>query len=260
MSGFWDLSDGKNATSTGTNYEIPGGNMDPIPEGSSVLAAPDQVQWASTDANNGPVAQYIEIRWNIIQPEQYKGRKIFHKLWVTDFDPNAKSQDKAIAKRDKARRMLAAIDANAGGKLATNPGVPGNDHLGVALIDKPMVITLMEWEGRDGGTGGNWVSAVAPRNAAIEVKPAKAKKPASGGGYGGGYGGGQQGGYGAPAGGGYGQPAQGGYGGAPAGGGYGAPAGGGYGQPQQGQQGQQGGYGGAPAGGGYSDISDDIPF
>lgn len=254
---FWDLSDGKTATDTGANYEIPGGNMEPIPEGSSVLAAPDQVQWASTDAQKGPVAQYIEVRWNIIQPEQYKGRKIFHKLWVTDFDPNAKSQEKAVAKRDKARRMLAAIDANAGGKLATNPGVPGNDHLGVALIDKPMVITLMEWEGSDGGSGGNWVSAVAPRNAAIEIKPAKVKKPASGGG----YGGGQQGGYGgAPAGGGYGQPASGGYGGAPAGGGYGgspqggygAPAGGGYGQPQQPQQG-----GGRPA---ASDFDDEIPF
>lgn len=251
---FWDLSDNSNATQTGTEYEIPGGNMEPIPEGSSVLAAPDQVKWAGTKPEYGPVANYIEVRWNIIAPEQYKGRKIFHKLWVTDLEPATmqKGQDKAVAKRDKARRMLAAIDANAGGKLATNPGVPTNDQLGVALIDKPMVITLMEWEGRDGGAGGNWVSAVAPRNKPTEIKAAKARNPAQGGGYGssigGGYGGGQS--YGGQSSGGYGS--QGGYG----------QSGGGYGQQPQGQggygtgSGNSGGYGVGGGGG----IDDEIPF
>lgn len=232
MSGFWDLSDGKNAADTGTDYEIPGGNMEPIPEGSSVLAAPDQVQWAHADKNDNTSPQYIEIRWNVIQPEQFKNRKIYHKLWVTDLEPQSleKGKDKAIAKRDKARRMLAAIDANAGGKLATNPGIPSNDQLGVALIDKPMVITLMEWEGRDGGSGGNWVSAVAPKNKPTEVKPAKTKKPASGGGYG---------------------AASGGYGG-----GYGGQAqGGGYGATQGGYGGNSGGYGG-----GGRPMDDEIPF
>lgn len=187
---FWDLSDNSSAAQTGTDYEIPGGNLDPIPAGSSVLAMPDQVQWRETPPEKGPVARYIEIRWNVIQPKQYENRKIFHKLWVTDFDPNAKDQRKATEKRDKARRMLAAIDANAGGKLTQSPGVPDDNAIGMALVNKPMVITLMEWESNQGGGGGNWVSAVAPKSKPTEIKPAKAK-PAQSGGYSGGYGGGR---------------------------------------------------------------------
>ena len=46
--GFWNLSDGDNAAKTGTEYEIPGGNIDPIPAGSSVLAMIDEAK--SSDA------------------------------------------------------------------------------------------------------------------------------------------------------------------------------------------------------------------
>lgn len=182
---FWNLSDNSDASKTGTEYEVPGGNMDPIPDGSSVLAMIDQAQWRRSDANNPASPQFIELRWSILQPDQYKNRKIFHKLWVTDLDPSAKDQQKAIAKRDKARRMLAAIDANAGGKLTQNPGVPTDEALGIALLNKPMVITLMTWEVSDarGTSSGNWVSAVAPKDRPVDVKPAK-PKPASGGGYG----------------------------------------------------------------------------
>ena len=177
---FWDLSDSSSATQTGTEYEVPGGNMDPIPDGSSVLAIVDEAKWRRKDANDNTSPAYIELRWNIVAPDQYKNRKIFHKLWVTDFDPSAKDREKAIAKRDKARRMLAAIDANAGGKLAQNPGVPTDDALSFALLNKPMVITLMTWEVSDarGTASGNWVSAVAPKSKGVDVKPPKAK-PAS---------------------------------------------------------------------------------
>lgn len=172
--GFWNLSDGEDAAKTGAEYEIPGGNMDPIPAGSSVLAMIDEAKW---DHTQNDAEEYISLRWTVLAPEEYKNRKVFHKLWVTDHDPNAKDHAKAIAKTDKARKMLAAIDANAGGKLTAKDARPSDDDLARALQDRPMVITLMTWESNTGGGGGNWVSAVAPKNKPLKIgDKAPAKK------------------------------------------------------------------------------------
>mgnify|MGYP003582837521 CR=1 FL=1 len=187
--GFWNLSDGDNAAKTGTEYEIPGGNMDPIPAGSSVLAMVDEAKWATTQNN---AEEYVSLRWTVLAPDEFKNRKVFQKLWVTDHDPNAKDHAKAIAKTDKARKMLAAVDANAGGKLTAKDAKPSNDDLARALQDRPMVITLMVWESNTGGGGGNWVMAVAPKNKELKIgdkAPAKAR-PASQGSAGGAYAGG----------------------------------------------------------------------
>ncbi len=173
--GFWNLSDNSSAADTGNEYEVPGGNLEPIPEGSSVLAAVDEAKWAKT----GGGEEYISLRWNVLQPETYKNRKIFHKLWVTDLDPNAKDEAKGIAKRDKAKHMLAAIDANAGGKLARVDAIPDDDDLQRCLVDKPMTVKLMVYSmpDRNGGDPitGNWVCAVAPKAAGVDVKPQGAK-------------------------------------------------------------------------------------
>lgn len=174
MAGFWNLSDGEDAAKTGAEYEIPGGNMDPIPAGSSVLAMIDEAKW---DHTQNDAEEYISLRWTVLAPEEYKNRKVFHKLWVTDHDPNAKDHAKAVAKTDKARKMLAAIDANAGGKLTAKDARPTDDDLARALQDRPMVITLMTWESNTGGGGGNWVSAVAPKNKPLKIgDKAPAKK------------------------------------------------------------------------------------
>ena len=172
MAGFWNLSDGEDAAKTGAEYEIPGGNMDPIPAGSSVLAMIDEAKW---DHTQNDAEEYISLRWTVLAPEKYKNRKVFHKLWVTDHDPNAKDTAKAIAKTDKARKMLAAVDANAGGKLTAKDAKPSNDDLAMALMDKPMVITLGLWD--MAGNTGNWVMAVAPKNKELKIgdkAPAKA--------------------------------------------------------------------------------------
>jgi hypothetical protein len=73
--------------------------------------------------------------------------------------------------------MLAAIDANAGGKLIAKPGRPTNDDL-LSLTNKPMVASMMIWsmpDTRNGGMmHGNWVSAVASKGAKdIHVSEAK---------------------------------------------------------------------------------------
>jgi len=174
---FWDLSDGGSAKDTGTGYEIPVGNMEPIPAGSSVLAAPDEVKWETKTTGE----RFISLRWSVLSPEEYKNRKVFHKLWVTDLDPGSKDEAKGIAKRDKAKRMLAAIDANAGGKLSKLDRLPTDDDLALALIGKPMIATLQVWEinGSNGTATGNWVCAVAPKSAGIDVKPPSAKPKAA---------------------------------------------------------------------------------
>jgi len=196
MMGFWDLSAGGSASDTGTEYEIPGGNMDPIPAGSSVLAMIDEAKWSRAkemgDPQGGPFtgAEFVSLRWSVISPDEYKNRKIFHKLWVSDLDPNAKDESKAIAKRDKAKRMLGAIDANAGGKLGAQSGKPTDDSLTLHLCSKPMIITLMTWDLTDRNTGdkiaGNWVSAVAPKSKGIDVKDAPPPKKSQPSGYSGG--------------------------------------------------------------------------
>lgn len=173
---FWDLSDGESAAeSASSEYEIPSGNLEPIPDGSSVLAMIDEAKWDDKDGSD-----FISLRWDVLSPDEYKGRKVFQKLWVTDDDPMAKDEAKAAKKRDKARRMLAAIDANAGGKLVKKQGVPTDEHLTMCLTNKPMIIKCMEWSMPDREAPGefirgNWIAAVAPKSKGIDVKEAKAK-------------------------------------------------------------------------------------
>ena len=188
MSDFWNLSDGGNAKDTGTEYEIPFGNMDPIPDDSSVLAMIDEAKWADKDD-----AQYVSLRWSVISPDEFKNRKVLQKLWVTDDDPMAKDSDKAAKKRDKARRMLAVIDANAGGKLVKLDGMPNDDDLTANLANKPMVIKVKIWSMPDRDQpgeviSGKWICAVAPKTAGVDVKAAKpVTAKAGGGGYTSGY-------------------------------------------------------------------------
>lgn len=175
---FWDLSDGGSAKDTGDNYEVPGGNLQPIPADSDVLAVIDESKWAEKNGD-----EYLSLRWSVVAPDEYKNRKVFHKLWVTDLEPEAlkKGEDKAEEKRNKARRMLAAIDANAGGRLARKDGKPSDDDLAMHLCNKPMIIKCMVWAIDDRKTGetitGNWVAAVAPKAKGIDVK-AQAAAPA----------------------------------------------------------------------------------
>lgn len=168
--GFWDLSDGESAATGEKEYEQETGNLDPIPDGSSVLAIIDEAKWGETRDDH---AEFVSLRWSVMEPAEYANRKVFQKLWVTDDDPNVSDAAKMDRKRDKAKRMLAAIDANAGGKLARKAARPTDDDLALALTNKPMIIKCMVWE--MGDNKGNWIAAVAPKSKGIDVKEAKAK-------------------------------------------------------------------------------------
>ena len=166
MSDFWGLSEGGSAAENATSeFDAGGGNMDVIPPETNVLAAIDEAKWSKNQKGD----EFISLRWAIMFPEEFANRKVFQKVWVTDFDPSvlAKGEDKAIAKRDKAKRMLAAIDTNAGGKLLAKPIMPTDESMTLHLTNKPMIIKVMVWEIIDRMTGdvatGNWIGAVASK-------------------------------------------------------------------------------------------------
>ena len=166
MNDFWGLSEGGSATDNATSeFDAGGGNIDLIPPETNVLAAIDEAKWSKNQKGD----EFISLRWSVMQPEEFENRKVFQKLWVTDFKPDVflKGEDKAIAYRDKAKRMLAAIDLNAGGKLMAKPVMPTDESMTLHLTNKPMIIKVMVWEMPDRMTGdvatGNWVGAVASK-------------------------------------------------------------------------------------------------
>jgi hypothetical protein len=153
---FWNLSDAP----AGGTFEAGGGEIKPIPADTNALAVLDEAKWAKDQENNS----YVSLRWSVLQPAEYKNRKVFQKLWVKDPDPKAADPAK---KKDKALRMLAAIDFNAGGHLRAAGGEPTDAQLASSLCAKPMIIKVMIWELTDKMTGetkvGNWVGAVSPK-------------------------------------------------------------------------------------------------
>ena len=194
---FWNLSDGEDVKSNTTGeFDQGGGRMEVIPDNTSVLAAIDEAKWDRTQDQD----RFISLRWNVLAPEEFKNRKIFQKVWVLDPKPNTKPE-KVDQVRDKAKRMLAAIDMNAGGKLLAKGEMPTDESLTSCLTNKPMVIKVMVWEMPDRQTGGtaqgNWVGAVSPKSSPVSTQEeieknaaAMAKRPpATGGGMGGGRGG-----------------------------------------------------------------------
>ena len=143
MSGFWSVSNGQ-LTSSGT-FENNG--ADPIPANTNLKACIDEIEWETAKPEYGG-DQYIKARWTVLDGE-YKGRKVFQKLRVNDAE-----------KRDKAIRMLAAIDANCGGRLMASGQTPDDSMLQMALCNHPMVIKVQVYDIND--TKGNWVSMVSP--------------------------------------------------------------------------------------------------
>jgi hypothetical protein len=174
---FWSTSEGEDVSTNATGeFDAGGGKIEVIPDGTSVLAIIDEAKWDKNKDND----RYISLRWTVIAPEPLKNRKVFQKLWVEDDDPGAKDP---VKKRDKAKRMLAAIDTNAGGKLMLKPGKPTDETLTMCLTNKPMVARVMVWEQMDRSTGGmvqgNWIGAVSPKTNPVssseEVEAGQAK-------------------------------------------------------------------------------------
>ena len=170
MSNFWDLNDGTSAVNTDGNFDAGGGDFEPIPNDTGAIAAIEEAKWDGAEGDD-----WISIRWRIARPEAYANRVVFQKVKV--FGTFRDKDRKATG--DKAKRMLAAIDANAGGCLRKVDGQPSDEDLMRCLSGKMMAIKIMVWKMVIDGQekSGNWVSAVAPakggaKPAAVAPKPA----------------------------------------------------------------------------------------
>jgi len=147
---FWNTSDGEQIKST-TEFEL-GGSSEPIPDNTNLKACIDEAGWKEFEGD-----EYIELRWTVLDGP-FKNRKVFQKLRVMDAETK---------KSDKAKRMLAAIDANCGGNLMKNTeGAPSDQALMTNLCNKPMVIKVFVWEMND--KTGNWVGKVSSANTPVE--------------------------------------------------------------------------------------------
>lgn len=171
---FWNTSDNEDLTQGSTGeFDAGGGNIEPIPEGSKVLAMPTEAKWAEYEGT-----EYISIQWQVAKPQEYENRRVFQKLYVTDVDARAKNP---AQKKDKALRMLAAIDKNAGGKLAKKGGRPSDVDLMGSLCGKAMLLKLGIWS--IDGKEGNYVQMVQPKDGGqVEVGAVKAKPASTGNG------------------------------------------------------------------------------
>lgn len=151
---FFYLSDENEKLNTTGTMEMGRGEIEPIPAKTQVLAAIDEVKW-----DNYNDEEYISARWVVLQPAEYKNRRIFQKI---------KLNEKDAKKRDKAMKMFAAIDHNAKGGIVAKGQRPTDTVLQAKLMNKPMVLMLQVWVIEDQNTGetkkGNWISAVSPRN------------------------------------------------------------------------------------------------
>ena len=171
MDNFWDLSDGDDISKTGGQFESGGGTMQPIPNDTTCIAF---IEEAKVDQDRG-LNKYVSLRWSVLQPAEFKNRKVFQKIWCLDADPRKADSDKA---RDKAKRMLFAIDTNAGGRLVASGKLPNDQNLQTAFLNKQMQIKVMvyEMEGDKGKITGNWVAAVSPKGGATATATAPAPK------------------------------------------------------------------------------------
>lgn len=168
---FWATSDGSSAQKTEGKFEMGGGDLVPIPDGTSVLAIAEEAKNDEYQDN-----QYIKVKWRISKPAEYANRVIFQKVQVYEKD---------AGKADKAKRMLAAIASNAGGGLFTsmeqrNETMPSDMSL-AQLCNRPMVLKMGVWELDDKSKSGNWVQAVSPAKAGTAAPAAAvaAPKPAA---------------------------------------------------------------------------------
>jgi hypothetical protein len=155
---FFKLSEGQ--LSTNGSFQV-SQDIEPMPKDTQVKACIDEVKW---DEYNGE--RYISARWQVLAPKQFANRKIFQKIKVEESD---------VKKRDKAIQMLAAIDANCGGKLMSAGIEPTDALMQKNLLMKPMVLLLDVWDMN--GKKGNWIKAVSGSGKAEEAAPKPEPKP-----------------------------------------------------------------------------------
>lgn len=145
--GFWDLSTGEALEKT---EEFDSNTFTIIPDKTKCVATIERAAWAAmSEKSDSPGEEYIEISWRVSQPNEYKNSVIFQKVRI------CRDDDK---QRDKAIRMLAAIDTIADGGLMELDDRPNDRQLDKALKNKRVGITVGVWDFN--GAQGNFVTGV----------------------------------------------------------------------------------------------------
>ena len=169
---FWNTSDNVAVVAT-TSFESQT-EMEPIPHNTLLRSVVTEAKWSDTtdsQSANGRGSKYLSIRWDVIDGE-HKNRVVFQKIWTEEQDGK---------KRDKAIEMLAAIDANAGGKLMQLGREPSDIEMMSSLCNKPMVVRAAVWKmKKDDGEeiSGNWINAVFdPKTPTPKSEPKKQAAP-----------------------------------------------------------------------------------
>jgi hypothetical protein len=130
-------------------------SVEVIPAKTVLKAVIEESKWDTytpepTNTDPHPATQtFIKNTWSIIEGD-YQNRKVFQKLHV---------RDENTGKAQRALQMLAAIDANAGGKIMAAGTMPDDMMLSMSLSNVPMNITVDVWE--IGGNSGNYIIAVS---------------------------------------------------------------------------------------------------
>lgn len=185
--GFWDLTSGEKVEATTAEYEAPsGGDFEPFPHNTDLMALIDEIKWVDNKPEYGG-GRYINYRIQVVKPEAYKNRKSYFKLWVNGDNPN-KQGDKRKQQGDKDKRMLGAMAVNAGGGLMSVVGMPTDEDLARELTQKLMVFKVGAYEMPDDAGGvrkGNYMLAVSPKTRCVDeaVKPAPKPSVATNGAY-----------------------------------------------------------------------------
>lgn len=157
---FWTLSTGEVAAQE-KEFDMGGGKIQPIPDGTKAISFIEEAKETEYEGQ-----RYYNLKWKVASGE-YKGRITFQKVRVFHPDP---------IKRDKALKMLMAINMNCGGKLHQLESAPTDMDLMTNLCAKPMMVEYAVWE-MEGRDPGNWIKAVSSAKGAAS-KPA-AQKPAA---------------------------------------------------------------------------------
>ena len=149
-----------------------GGGFDPLPKNTNVLFEIEEIE--IKESNEFEQTDFLNIRWNILKPDDYANRKVFQKVRIFHTEKD---------KRIRARQMLATIDINSGGKLTEYGKKKGknlteftSEDFQVCLVGKSMMGQLDVWRDKDTKEiKGNWVRSISPANAKDVSKPVKNK-------------------------------------------------------------------------------------
>lgn len=158
---FWTLSTGE-AVAQEKEFDMGGGDSQPIPDKTKAISFIEEAKETEYEGK-----KYYNVKWKVASGD-YKNRVTFQKIHAFDPDP---------IKRDKALKMLMAINMNCGGKLHLLESAPTDMDLMTNLCVKPMMVEYGVWELDDKSKSGNWIRGVSSAKGASS-KPA-AQKPAA---------------------------------------------------------------------------------